>query len=66
MSFQESHLCFTFVFLSLFIRSCENELDRRREDVAKGSIQLLVIVNMARAAFFLVSSIAMIYCGTRG
>ena len=47
-------------------RLFENEFVRRREDVAKAARQLLVIDKKVHAAFFWASSIAMIYCGTRG
>ena len=64
--FQTSKCFCTFGLPSHPKRLFENEFKRRREDVAKAARKLLVIDKKVHAAFFWASSIAMIYCGTRG
>ena len=56
------HLRFAFPSRNSF----GNKLERRREDVTKAASQFLVIGKKAPSEFFWASSIAMVYCGTRG
>ena len=59
VSFQAFHVWSAFGFPFHSGRSLGNELERRREDVAKAAIQLLMIGRPARLAFFYTSSIIM-------